>query len=297
MITIRMQGGLGNQMFQYALYKSLVHNGYETEIDVSAFIEQTDKRPLDIIRFPNVRFREQRKSHIIIEPNDSKMRSVIHRLMGHSVKHVIKDCRNAYMTEAAKPSADDTYMDGYWCNEAYFCEIADEIRKDYTFPLPEDNPTNQSSTTFVAEMLKQIRSSQNGCSVHFRRGDYLEADNMILGGVCTERYYQNAMKILCERFSDVTFYLFSDDISFLNTLHRNDNMIIVNRDEAWDNITDMNLMASCKHHIVANSSFSWWGAWLGEHENGMTICPPVYEVGGGFHNDMYPERWVRAELQ
>lgn len=271
MVVSQLIGGLGNQMFQYAIGRALsiknrapllvdtsnfknygLHQGYELgkifSCDVKEASENDIKKVLGWQRFPiiqkvlhNTSLVKFRSEKLIIEP---------HFQYWSGIEKVPQDI----------------YLIGYWQSEKYFHDVRDQIRKDFTFRLPLNEVNKQIS--------EQILST---CSVglHIRRGDYV--NNLKAGeihGVCSIEYYQEAVNYVAKRTNNPNFFIFSDDISWAR-----ENLKIKYRCHYVDNNTgvesynDMHLMSMCQHNIIANSSFSWWGAWLSLNPKKIIIAP------------------------
>ena len=144
------------------------------------------------------------------------------------------------------------YLAGFWQREEYFSEIADVIRKEFTFREPPDAQN--------AETLREIATSGNAVCVHVRRGDYLEPQMHAFFGLCGLDYYRQAMELMRGRVNGPRFFLFSDDPAWARGhLHIDDRTRLVDHNVGGQDHEDLRLMAACRHFIIANSSFSWWG--------------------------------------
>ena len=170
---------------------------------------------------------------------------------------------------------------GCWQSERYFADIADVIREDFTL---RDDLDRRSQDT-----LDRIGGGPS-CFIHVRRGDYLQEDN----GLCSMHYYRHAVGLMRERLGDsVRFFVFSDDPAWVREAQVGgaDAEIIDWNGEVPER--DLALMRRCGHAIVANSSFSWWGAWLGAAAARMVIAPRVWSKGRSDCEEIAPERWLR----
>lgn len=169
---------------------------------------------------------------------------------------------------------DSVFYDGYWQNEGNFKHIRQQILDVFTFPKME-NPQNLK----LAETLQKT----NSVSCHVRRGDYLKAPNMC---VCTPDYYVHAISKMNELVNPDLFCIFSDDIEWckenLSALCKGKKIVYVEWNKGKDSFRDMQLMSLCKHNIIANSSFSWWGAWLNQNKGKVVISP---------------ERWMKVDIK
>ena len=184
----------------------------------------------------------------------------------------------------------DIYMVGYWQSEKYFRECADIIRSDFTFriPLIDEN----------LEAYQEILETPSSISLHVRRGDYLENKNLSIHGVCSLGYYKNAVKMIEEHCSNTPrVFVFSDDPDWVSKnlkLPYPVRYIVHNTPE--NAIEDLRLMTVCRHHVIANSSFSWWGAWLRSNENGKVVSPSKWFVNPNYDNpDIWCDDWLRLQ--
>lgn len=174
---------------------------------------------------------------------------------------------------------------GGWHSEKYYREIEKEIKE--TFRFREDK---------INEGTKQIKAmieSKNSVSLHIRRGDFLsEANKDIYGNVCTLDYYNRAIQKIKEQIPSPYFFVFSNDIEWTKENLLLDNVYFVNCNTGNDSWQDMYLMSCCKHNITANSTFSWWGAWLNSNPNKLVICPQTIKKNVD-SPDFYPASWSK----
>lgn len=178
------------------------------------------------------------------------------------------------------------YLDGYWQSEKYFEAIADTIRSDFRFKLLKGKEN----------LALQERIASEPCvSVHVRRGDYLTIPS--LAGICSVEYYTQALARVDACAPGGTRVIFSDDIPYCRELFGSRDAVYVDWNRKENSWMDMALMGLCKHHIIANSSFSWWGAWLGECWDGITIAPRHWYAAESNTRNPYicPERWELIE--
>ena len=178
------------------------------------------------------------------------------------------------------------YLDGYWQSEKYFAEITNILRKDLCLRDPL-HPIN-------ADYAQQIRSNK-AVSLHIRRGDYLEPNYSKVFYHCDEAYYRNAMDLILRNYPDAHFFVFSDDLEWAKQ-----NLAVYSKISYIENNSlkrdweFIYLMSLCQHHIIANSSFSWWGAWLNENPDKMVIAPQKWFISPQKNTaDLIPSTWVR----
>lgn len=250
-------------MFQYALGYHLEQLGKKVKYNLSYF-KQHPEHYFGLPRFD-------------IEVPVADMKQVLafqedrHRLIDRARRKFLGRHPHIFSEIGAKSfafredifSLSKGYVDGYWQSEKYFSDIADEIRKLYTFPV-----SDKLNNIQLAEEMQHCTS----VSIHVRRGDYL-------GGfpVMNEKYFFPAMDYFIRNYMDVHFYIFSNDIPWCREhLASEAPMTFVNWNTGDDSLFDMWLMTQCKHNIIANSSFSWWGAWLNQHPDKCVIAPNVW---------------------
>ena len=276
MIIIRLQGGLGNQLFQYALGEALSRNNL-VKYDVSFFDNPSfTARQLHLQHFKtnlNLAAPEEvaaffrprshrliRKGLNLITPLHMKTRFHESPADSYRFKSGILNLRHSI------------YLDGYWQNELYFSGISKKIRHKYTLLEP-----------LKGSSLQKILKSPQAVAIHIRRGDYVK-----LGVALSLDYYLRAIEKIKCRLEHPSFFCFSDDIEFVKqnlpaTIHESMEFIVPGND-----FEDLMLMAMCKHQIIANSSFSWWGAWLNQNPNKIIIAPQSWA------NIVLPDHWSRV---
>lgn len=181
---------------------------------------------------------------------------------------------------------DNAILDGYWFSYKYFDHIRDVLRKDFT-PRQIDE-RNQA-------LLTQIKNTENPVAVHIRRGDYVSNPNANkFHGVLSLDYYRQAVRLITDKVPNAQFYVFSDDASWVKehfTFLENPVFVDFNGDA--NNHMDIFLMSNCKHNIIANSGFSWWGAYLNDHKNKTVIAPRAWFVSKELDaKDVKPESWL-----
>ena len=264
MIIIKMNGGLGNQLQQYALYEKLRSLGKDVKLDISWFGKDAGmatKRELELNYFPKVSYEACTEEELKKVGNRSTGRKVLEKL------HLVE--RNLYvehqMYDEQIFQMDQKVLEGYWACEAYYEDILPELRRNLVFPKSE-NPENR-------EMEQQMRSC-NSVSLHLRRGDYLKPENQeLFGGICTEEYYEQALSYMKEKVKDARFFVFSDDPEYAREKYIGKEYTIVDINHGKDSFFDIYLMSCCKHHICANSTFSFWGARLNPMKEKIMVRP------------------------
>ena len=291
MIISHVIGGLGNQMFQYAASRALslerdeplyldiqdfkgyaLHNGYELNrvfninTPLAGSIEL--KKVLGWRAYSPVRkklyrpqLRKFRGKRMFVDTQFSSW---------HQINDVPNNC----------------YLMGNWQTEHYFKSFLEVIREDFSFRL--------LPAGLNAELAEQI-SNVVAVSLHVRRGDYVaDPSSLAFHGLCSLDYYRSAIDYISSRVANPVFYIFSDDIPWVR-----ENLIIdypchyVEHNKGSESYNDMRLMSLCKHNIIANSSFSWWGAWLNPREDKIVIAPRIWVAGNFDTSDIVPDTWVQ----
>jgi hypothetical protein len=288
MIIINLSGGLGNQMFQFAFANNIakknnldvrfstdllsIHNGYEL---FNVFkINMGIARPLDIKKllgwqaYGVVRkilsrriFSFLRKTNFFVEPN-----------FHYSKLHSNFIC-------------DNSYIHGYWQSYKYFFS-RDEILSIFIFKK------NTSRENLL--LIDRINNS-NSVSIHVRRGDY--QNKYSIHSLCQKEYYDKAINKILSLYPNAFFYIFSDDAAWVGKNFKtiSDRKEVVNFNSGFNSFEDMRLMSLCKHNIISNSTFSWWGAYLNTNPKKIVICPEKWFNSNCDHNtiDLIPNEWLR----
>lgn len=283
MIIIKLSGGLGNQMFEYALYQSLKAKGKEVKIDDTSDYRAADRRPmqLGILGAQYERAAEEE----IVQYTDSSMKMTdrIRRKLTGRKTLAYREKDMEYDPEVFE--RDPVYLEGFFQSEKYFADVRQEVRNSFTFP-------DLKLTENYRNYLKMIEDA-NAVSIHVRRGDYLAAShNGIYEGICTVDYYERAIAYIRERCPDAVFFLFTNDVEWTKQNLSGDGRIIVEGGTEDTGYMEMYLMSRCRHHIIANSSFSWWGAWLNDSKEKIVAAPSRW-LNGKECRDIYTEDMVR----
>lgn len=335
MVIIQLAGGLGNQMFQYALYLELEALGKEVKIDdVSGFVQDAQRKPA-LAPFGIIYGRPAKKEQEkMLDASMLPWHRVRRKLFGRQKKSYFEGSK-LFIPEVL--TWDDIYLEGYWQSEKYFQDVREKVREAYrtdrltahlqsvgmwgavngrpheagngsgiTDRLCTDDSRKDGYGDIVweksaAQYLDEINSTCS-VSVHVRRGDYLKPENQTLfGGICTEAYYREGMRLMRERFPGCSFYLFCNDKDWAReTYAGQENITLVDLPCSGEGLTEKDmdidyaefvLMSRCKHNILANSSFSWWASYLNPNPDKYVLAPDRWL------NNVDSRDFYRADMQ
>lgn len=275
-MIVSFKGGLGNQLFQYAFMEYFIKQGIESSADLSYYISP-EARKFDIEEaFPKVK----------IKRCSNKLRKCYMEEGGNYYKEpdVCENWKN-YPVNMFK-NFNYGYVDGYFQSRFFPNETKVQLYSQLRFAEPNDSSYKR---------LKMVIESCNSVAIHIRRGDYLSAENdTIYGGICTEQYYNKAMEYIADLEKNILWVFFSNDIKWVRERYDYKNAIYVASDmfENYKDWYDMALMSCCHHNIIANSTFSWWGAWLNRNDNKIVIAPHKW-MNYDSMLDICPMDWIR----
>lgn len=286
MIVTNIVGGLGNQMFQYAAGRRLaLHRGTSLKLDLSVMAGYTVHGYA--LRDFRVVAEDAGPADLPAPPRRGLM-GKIDRLLGTGPKGPRRVAEKAYTFDPEiLELSDDVLLVGYWQSARYFDDVADTIRSD--FSLAE--PLSPRGAALAAEI-----AGTTAVSVHVRRGDYVtNPEANAFHGTCSPDWYTAAMARMVEIWGDPTFFVFSDDPAWAReNLSATRPMVFVEPQTGGRDAEDMMLMASCRGHVIANSSFSWWGAWLDPRDDKRVIAPSRWFRAEGMDTrDLIPQSWER----
>lgn len=289
MVRIKIIGGLGNQMFQYAAAKSLaLHNNTKMLADISAF-KKYNVHPL-------------RLNELNCDCEFESKSSILFKIMGISlISRAFSKLfflSNAYIEKSLMFNSNffklsgSAHLVGYFQTEKYFTSIRSVLLKDFTIKVPLGK-----SDSLIEEAILET----NSISVHIRRGDYISNPSAnAVHGTCDQTYFNKALKYLKEENvlpADSVLFVFSDDIKWCkNNLNFDNKTIYVSADASRPEV-DIHLMSKCKHNIISNSTFSWWGAWLNQNETKIVVAPSRWFSAESNHNssDIVPPNWHKIK--
>ena len=284
MIAIKLQGGLGNQMFQYAAGLSAAHNlKTNLKIDLSWFDNLNE---LDTPRFyelDNFSLKQDLISlnqyYFVNDPINKRLLSI-----GKVRLNYYKEPHFEYDNNFKKIK-NDTYLEGYFQTEQYFKNIRLEILKSFSI---------KNEPSIKSKEIINLAHKNESVSLHVRRGDYVTNKNASkFHGLMGEEYYKKAISIINKKIKNPKYFIFSDEIDWVKkNFDLPKGSIFVTHNKSG--IKDMRIMIECKHNIIANSSFSWWGAWLGKNSDKKVIAPKLWFLDNKTDtSDIIPSRWQK----
>ncbi len=292
MLIVRIRGGLGNQLFQYAFARSLnLRTGYEVKLDaVSSFRSDFYERRYSLQHF---------KIRLPVASAE-ELRRLVPR---HRADAVWRRLRRTLVTEKdprfdpvwlAPRLKGDKYLIGFWQSEKYFIDVGDDVRRELGVRYALEGRNRE---------LAGVISSTNSVAVHVRRlhgvseGGQLHEQGVKRHGGCSIEYYEEAMRRLVGRIgSDAVFFVFADDIAWSreHVPQMGRAQHFVDHNGFAKDFEDLRLMSLCRHQVIANSTFSWWGAWLNANEDKIVVAPEMWVHDETFDtSDLIPAEWMR----
>ena len=270
MIIVKLFGGLGNQMFQYAFarYLSLKHNT-DLKVDTSILKKRTNSRRSFVFRdFDLDIFNLKVETASVYEVNNFRRvplaiaDKMLNRLIGFKKGYIVEP--HFHFSEKCYAATDNSYLDGYWQSEKYFGAISENLRiNDFSFKQPIANNSRL--------LISQIENCNSVC-LNVRRGDFVTNS---FHGTCSNQYFKKAEEIMATQIDNPHFFVFSDEIDWCkDNLRLNSPTTYIGHEYAGNKFQDyIRLMAACKHFIIPNSSFAWWAVWLNTNKQKIVIAP------------------------
>lgn len=290
-ICVKIVGGMGNQMFQYSFGKYLsIKNKDLLFLDISFYERQNGntKRKFDLnifnITSNKIAKAEEIKNFLGIYRN--RIISKLLKKFNKKPKYLLEEEYFEFNNNFKNWNKENALIIGYFQSEKYFKEIEDIIKNEFKI-----------KNELLSEKIKKITKELNeieSVSIHVRRGDYVSnLSTNKYHGVLPIGYYKKAIDIINKKINNPTFYLFSDDIEWCknNLKDLSNNIVFIEKQKDYE---DLELMKNCKHNIIANSSFSWWGAWLNENSEKIVIAPNDWFANKNINTkDLIPETWIK----
>jgi len=277
-------------MFQYAAGRRLAEtNGSVLKLDTSA-LKNCSLRKYELGVF-NIReqFATESETDILTVTKQGIAEKALNRLFNRQARRpasFIAEKHFHFDPVILKLKA-PVYLDGYWQSEKYFIDIENTIRKEFTITLEQDAVNKKAAENIIGS---------ESVSIHVRRGDYVS--NEVTGryhGVCSLEYYHTAIDMIAEKIEDPHFFVFSDEPDWAKKYLKSEYPVTCidfnGEEKAYE---DLRLMSQCKHHIIANSTFSWWGAWLCQDPDKMVYAPAKWFKDYSINTkDLLPLGWIR----
>jgi Glycosyl transferase family 11 len=301
-IVVRLLGGLGNQMFQYAAGRSLaLKTGSHLILDATGLTLPAVRRGYALEDYPlaaETRFdgyphAPRRSSVRFPAPKRSGWLDRAAKLVRAPFGDADRKAGEERLSRFAERSFDfdprfsacgaQTYLVGYWQSERYFADAARLIRQELTYQ-PAPNSAN-------ARWLERIGATNAVC-VHVRRGDYLLAAQFKHHGLCSADYYWRALRLMRDRVAHPQFFVFSDDWGWCREQLADDDVVLVDANAPEAGQDELRLMAACRHHVIANSSLSWWAAWLAASDGQIVVAPTPWFTHRPNTPDLLPAGWM-----
>ncbi len=300
MNIIRMSGGLGNQMFQYALYKKLTSQGKEVKFDDINEYRKEKARPIMLsvfsITYPRATWDE------ITAFTDGSM-ELRKRLKRKIFGRAAIEYEEQGFFDPKVLEFDSMYLKGSFQSEKYFEDIKDEIKALYQFSDLENMHLPEKLYQVTKQCLEGIESCE-AVGLHMYRSDS-RTDSELFEGICTGKYYEGAVRFMLDKVPDAKFYIFSNEpkwvknwvddlvnsqiqekMSKVDIERLRQNFVMVEANTEYTGYLDMLLMSKCKHNIISNSSFSWWSSWLNNNPDKIVIAPDRWK-NDTESNDIY----------
>lgn len=285
-VVVGLSGGLGNQMFQYAAGRALAARiGAPLVLDLAWFSDQSERQ------FALSPFRIEAVQHSQYPWLPPRGRALASRLSRRCMPRIMgvpvwREPHFQFTSDFASLPG-PVFLEGYWQSERYFWEVRSLLLQEFVL--------RESLPPVCAKFHKEIRECDAIC-VHVRRGDYLS--NPVAAkvhGTCSENYYYAGVGELCQGLAQPHCFVFSDDPAWARaSLALDCPMTVVDVNGPLDAHLDLALMAACRHFLIANSSLSWWGAWLGERPGKKVIAPKQWFLTSDKDTrDLLPESWQR----
>jgi hypothetical protein len=290
MIMVYLKGGLGNQLFQYAAARSLAHiHKTIVKLDTTAYYHG-GPRQYELCHF-NIQENVANPWEInkLIKAKQNRFQKLLHLLLYSHPK--LSPNHVKYNKIQYNPGffqlPDNIYLEGYWPSENYFGNIKDIIRREFTFKQPLDE-TNQ-------KLADQIAAA-NSVSIHIRHGDYSADPKATQShGLCSMQYYHDCIKYITQKVDNPYFFVFSDQPDWCkDNLKLSHPAVYISHNTGLKSCEDMRLMSLCKHNITANSTFSWWAAWLNSNPQKIVFAPEKWFADKNFNiDDIIPAGWIK----
>jgi len=284
MKIVRFLGGLGNQMFQYAFYKSLSHHFKKVKADLSYYNYCSDHNGFELGDIFDIELDYASDFELKLYSKQKWKYKKIRQLLFIGEPYIEEEEQYTFNGEHYNDKLSRIYQ-GYWQHYRYVECVADILLDKFVF----QELTSQRNL----EILRDIKSREESVAIHVRRGDY--ARYPLLDGIADKSYFLRAIALIKEKYITPKFYVFSDDILWCREHLDLQEVTFIDWNKGTNSYIDMQLMSNCKHAIISNSTFSWWAAWLNRNVAKTVIVPKTwYRSPNGVNtSDMHPKEWIR----
>ena len=288
---IAVKGGLGNQMFFFAFGEYLRKRGYFVKYVWHEYLITTHHYGIDALKCFNLKINRVDKFliSIFLKINESWIPFIFKKIIYRIIcvryffyKRVIQKTPYSGEDTLFIPDAEKLYFDGFWQHIDYLKNNEKELRGLFNFNVDEENEFNK--------ILKRINET-NSVSIHIRRGDYLSTQFNNLNVINGPNYFLNAIELIIKKIKNPVFFVFSDDLNWAKKNVVSKNLIYVECNWNDRSYLDMYLMSKCKHNIISNSTFSFWGAYLNNNLSKIVICPDLWEICRE-SKEIWGHRWI-----
>ncbi len=275
MITVNLRGGLGNQMFQYACARVLsIKNQDGLKLD-TAWLNLANKvgdvhRPFSL-------------QHFNIQGTIAQS-GALYGLYTKLRRKLTNESWHITFEPHILSLQGDVHLDGYFQSPKYFEDIRPTLLREFVL---------KDKSEAVANVEKMLHKSES-VAVHIRRGDYAENPKVLKEfGVCSLTYYEKALAFMNQKLPEARYFVFSDDIAWVKeNLAFGKNVVFVS-DPSFSDADELYLMSQAKHNIIANSTFSWWAAWLNNNEDQTVIAPNPWFETTPYDKNLIPKEWIQ----
>ena len=282
-VIIRLQGRMANQMFEWALSKAIKkQTGIQPIFDDSEETQKLSAFNIDFKKYTiekPLKYKLFRKT-IPLRNLRNKLTKIKIKIPEHHENPPFKFDESFINVKAP------VYLDGFFQSYKYLNLVRDELLEDFKLKKPLNSKNKK--------MLELIKNTES-VSLHYRRTDYLKARVANVMGACTDEYYKAAVNIIAEKTKKpLTLFIFSDDPEWVTqNVHFDQKVVVVDINSGKKGYCDVELMKNCKHNIIANSSFSYWAAWLNENPEKIVIAPKIWMKNIQSDYDLIPPEWIR----
>ena len=285
MIIVRIWEGLGNQMFQYAYARALKEKGIDVRLDLNKAYDETfekyrnnAQRENQIQNFkislPSIDMAQDRRYEYLSK--DTWLKKTVFYLQSHLLwKYRLYEEQIQSYSDKTAGIRGNYYVKGWFQSERYFKDIRNILLKEFT---PKEKIR-------ISKELREALKEPESVSLHVRRGDYVKADIAL-----NKIYYERAIAYIEQNYIKPIFVIFSDDLKWVKeNIHINGKCIFVNEEKKLEDYEELLIMSRCRTNIIANSTFSWWAAWLNQNEDKVVIAPRKWLKG---QNNIVPKEWL-----